>query len=202
MAGFYVVGVDNKPQPHYVGEEFVRADAMAYPLEDFDLIHASPPCQRYSRMSKRTGLADTHPDLISPLRSRLVATGTSYVIENVVGAPLVNPTQLCGSTFDLRIRRHRLFETSFSIVSLPCNHSWQNSDKRFDLYQHGHWYKSGIVHVFGRGGGKGREFWPEAMGIGWMTDAEIVEAVPPAYTRLVGKYFLEADRTSYGLSSR
>lgn len=190
-AGFSeIVGVDNRPQPNYP-YEFILADAMTFPLDGFDLIHASPPCQRFSNMSKRTGYAGRHPDLIAAIRHRLAPVvpnqQTLYVIENVIGAPLVDPLMLCGSTFNLRVRRHRLFETNFDFITRPCEHFWQAADPIFDLYQHGSWYKSGIVHVFGRGGGKGREHWPEAMGIAWMNDAEIVEAIPPAYTKWIGE---------------
>src|SRR5579859_2276963 len=83
-AGFYVVGVDIKPQPHYCGDEFHRGDAMTWPLEGFDVIHASPPCQAYSVMTKRTkGAQATHPDLIAPMRRRLQRANQRWVIENV-----------------------------------------------------------------------------------------------------------------------
>src|SRR5512139_314282 len=128
-AGFDVVGVDINPQPNYPFE-FVQADALwalqqlqvgsllDYHLSDFDAIHASPPCQRYSTATKRNGTELEHPDLIGPTRELLQATGLPYVIENVVGAPLRDSILLCGSWFALgadgyRLKRHRLFETSW-----------------------------------------------------------------------------------------
>ena len=100
-AGFYVVGVDIKPQPHYCGDEFYQADALTYPLEGFDAYHASPPCQRYSTMTKKWGRQEQHPDLIAPVREELEALEVPFVVENVEGAPLKNPTMLCGSMFGL-----------------------------------------------------------------------------------------------------
>lgn len=188
-AGFEVVGVDINPQPNYRGGEFVRADALEYPLEGFDFIWASPPCQRYSTKTKNK---NHHPGLIADVRGRM--NSTPFVIENVAGARafMRSPVRLCGSSFGLRVRRHRLFEASFPIEAPGCSHAWQDADKRFRLYDHGKWFRSGVVHVFGTGGGKGKEHWPEAMGIDWMTNAELVEAIPPAYAEFIGRAALSA----------
>src|SRR5207245_1581724 len=97
-------------------------------------VHASCPCQRYSRASIcRPGLAAQYPDLIGPVRAALAATGLPYVMENVEGAPLINPVMLCGSMFGLRaefpghgavgLRRHRLFESSVPLTAPgACRH--------------------------------------------------------------------------------
>lgn len=116
-AGFDVIGVDIEPQPNYPFE-LVRADALKYGYEcwgmTFGAVHASPPCQAYST----TGAlhSNEHPELVEETRKLLQAMqaqlGIPYVIENVVGAPLVNPIMLCGSSFGLGVRRHRLFEVS------------------------------------------------------------------------------------------
>lgn len=187
-AGFEVVGVDIAPQPRYPFE-FHQADALAFPLDGFDVIHASPPCQRYSNMSKRNGTAESHPDLIPLVRRRLIETEYPYVIENVPGAPLIDPIQLCGSSFGLGVRRHRLFESNLPIAGTECNHKSQ--PKKYHIYQRGKWYLSPVAHVFGSGGGKAREHWPEAMGIDWMNDREIVESIPPAYTEHIGRQLYE-----------
>jgi C-5 cytosine-specific DNA methylase len=190
-AGFDVVGVDILPQPHYPFE-FIQEDVTVFFRRDLDYdgfaaIHASPPCQRWS--SKTTN-GDGHPDLITPLRPLLKATGLPYVIENVEGAPLDNPIMLCGSSFGLGVERHRLFESNVPLMASPCAHGQQ--PKRYRLYDHGRWYLSRIVHVFGTGGGKGREHWQEAMGIDWTNDTdELREAIPPAYTELVGHQLLQ-----------
>ena len=189
-AGFEVVGVDIEDQPDYP-YEFHRADALTFPLDGFDAIHASPPCQGYST---KTMDKDRHPKLIAPIRERLARAGVPYVIENVDGAKheLRNPFRLCGSSFGLRVRRHRWFESNVMVLAPPCDHAWQDADKRFDLYDHGRWFKSGVVHVFGTGGGKGAEHWAEAMGIDWTDRAHMAEAIPPAYTEFIGRELMAA----------
>jgi DNA (cytosine-5)-methyltransferase 1 len=186
-AGFDVVGVDIRPQPNYPFE-FIEADALEalryLDADGFDAIHASPPCQRWS---SKTREPDAHPDLIAPLRPMLqlaASEGVPYVIENVPGAPLENPVQLCGSSFNLGVRRHRHFECSFPLLVPPCVHGTQA--RQYRIYDHGRWYTSPIVHVFGTGGGKGAEHWADAMGIDWMTRPELADAIPPAYTAYIG----------------
>lgn len=143
-AGFDVVGVDLNPMPRYPFE-FHQGDALDYLREhghEFDVIHASPPCQAYCSLKSMPN-AKVHPDLVAPTREALEATGKPYVIENVPGAPLLSPTMLCGTMFglgtgDADLRRHRLFETNWSLV-LPfgmfCKHgrrAAQNAPARED----------------------------------------------------------------------
>jgi len=202
-AGFEVVGVDIKPQSHYPFE-FVQADAFrAFQIKfwaDFDAIHASPPCQAYSTLKARWQDRE-HPDLIQPTRELLEQTGLPYVIENVEGAPLLNPAKLCGSWFGLDVRRHRLFETNWSLMSTPCSHHWQQP--RFGIPDKRREAASAVVPVFGTG----RQVWTvngedisieeqrtlqgEAMGIDWMTPYELTQAIPPAYTELIGHQLLQ-----------
>lgn len=131
-AGFHVTGVDINPQPRYVGDVFHRADALTFPLEGFDFIWASPPCQAFSTL-RALQKGKEYPDLIPATRERLAASGIPYAIENVEGAPLGASgflVMLCGTMFGLQtpsgsaeLRRHRLFETSFSIPLRPaCQH--------------------------------------------------------------------------------
>lgn len=192
QAGFYVIGVDIARQPNYCGDTFIQADALDhlgeaidkfYPFNYVNAIHGSPPCQRWSAKTKDK---EKHPDLITPLRGLLeiISDEVPWVIENVPQAPLLNPTQLCGSSFGLSVRRHRMFESNVILDDLPCRHGWQKP--RFLVYDHGKNYLSGTVPVFGTGGGKAREHWPKAMGIDWMTDTELAEAIPPAYTHFIG----------------
>ena len=115
-AGFSVTGVDIAHQPNY-RFQFIQADALSLDLDflrQFDAIHASPPCQSYSDLAKRNGNGDQWPRLIEPVREMLIQADRPWVIENVEGAPLLNPVVLCGTMFPgLRVIRHRLFETNF-----------------------------------------------------------------------------------------
>ena len=188
-AGFEVVGVDIEPQPNYPFE-FIQDDALDVLLRFnpnvFDAIHASPPCQAYSLV---TPDPSRHPQLIGPVRDLLDQTGLPYVIENVMLAPLRNPVQVCGSGLGLDVQRHRAFEMNFSAMGVPCAHGGRPA--KFDVYEHGRWYKSPFVKVYGSGGGKAMEHWAEAMGIDWMTPKELAEAIPPAYTAHIGYYLME-----------
>jgi len=196
-AGFEVVGVDINPQPHYPFE-FHRADAMEYLdnlLELFgdgtetvwpwDVIHASPPCQAYSLAQR---LQDNeHPDLVATVRQMLKSTGLPYVIENVVGAPLLDPVLLCGSSFpELSVYRHRLFESSVMMPLFP------HLGHGVKLTKLGHPPVDGeFMHVVGHVSGvvKARA----AMGIDWyVTQSEVAEAIPPAYTEWIGRQLIAA----------
>jgi DNA (cytosine-5)-methyltransferase 1 len=138
QAGFEVVGVDIKLQRNYP-LPFIQADALALDpkfISLFDAVHASPPCQAYSDLAKRNGNADEWPHLIEPVRDMLIRSGIPYVIENVDGAPLLNPVVLCGTMFpELRVLRHRLFEANFEIVP-PASASAEIGDMtpQLDLY--------------------------------------------------------------------
>lgn len=189
QAGFEVVGVDIDPQPNYPFK-FIQADALTLDpafLASFDVIHASPPCQSYSDLAKRNGNADEWPRLIEPVRAMLIKTGKPYIIENVEGAPLLNPMILCGTMFpNLRVLRHRLFETNFEIVA-PPHHKHpkvHTFDKRKSHYGKTDEWKD-FVQVTG-GGNCRLAAAQDAMGIDWMTKGEINEAIPPAYTKYIG----------------
>lgn len=183
-AGFDVVGVDLSPQKNYLFE-FHQADAMEFPLDGFDAIHASPPCQMYSRAMRH--LSAPQPMLIDAIRDRLIGAGVPWVIENVPGAPLPTASdlfgnhgvELCGSMFGLRVWRHRLFETSFPL-SAPqaCDHS------RPAMNPHNGAGRDRIYEEFGRLDPE--KPWREAMGVKWMGRYEAREAIPPAYCEFIG----------------
>jgi DNA (cytosine-5)-methyltransferase 1 len=190
-AGFEVIGVDIEPQPHYPFE-FVQADALTF-LDDFvavplDAIHASPPCQHYSQMSLcRPGLAGTYPDLVAPTRERLLASGLPYVMENVVGSPLQNWIQVCGSGLGMTLQRHRRFESSVPLWGVPCAHG-QNTWN--PAYGHATGRKRRRVPVIGEWRIP-KALQDEAMGVDWMTLEELSEAIPPAYTEFIGSQLLD-----------
>lgn len=193
-AGFDIVGIDIEPQPNYPYPCW-QQDA----LEVFDYvrelglsnvvaIHASPPCQAYSTLTKGTNQGREYPDLIGPTRALLEATGLPYVIENVPGAPLRDPVTLCGSMFGLGVRRHRGFETNWPLMRPECQH--ESMPRRYKVMRHGATYMSRYAPVYGDGGGKEMAQWADAMGIDWMTSAELAEAIPPAFTEYVGAELL------------
>jgi DNA (cytosine-5)-methyltransferase 1 len=192
-AGFDVVGVDIDPQPRYPFE-FHQADALEYAAEhwqEFDAIHASPPCQAYSTI---TPDKSKHPELIEPTRELLMQTGLPYVIENVAGARehLKSPMLLCGSAFGLKVRRHRYFESNVWLSSLPCDHAAQGTP--VGVYGD-HWDSKEHLRPDGsRRGAKATSLADgyEAMGIDWMTWHELAEAIPPAFTELIGQQLLTA----------
>ncbi len=194
LAGFRVVGVDLKFQPHYPFE-FIQADAMTFPLEGYDAYWASPPCQGYVDRNKNR--ETKHPRLIEPIRQRLLNTGKLYIIENVVGAPYLKANiMLCGTMFNLRVFRHRYFELSFPAPLSPfsCNHWGQCQTGQFiGVYAFGPHGKRDINGFRGKPL-RSQVTKAEAMGIDWMTDKEINEAIPPAYSEYLGKFLLTAVR--------
>lgn len=186
-AGFDVTGVDIAPQPLYPFP-FVQADAMTFDLGGFDFIWASPPCQRYSLCQRVQD--NEHPDLIPLLRERLKASGKPYVIENVPGAPLIDPVELCGGMFGLRTYRHRLFECSFP-VSQPFHGRHEAATTKM-----GRPPKAGeFMHVVGNfsNAAAGRA----ALGAFWMTRDKLREAIPPAYSRYIGDCFVDNQRLGF-----
>lgn len=199
-AGFEVHGVDLYPQPNYPFR-IVQEDALAWlganPAlgERYDAIHASPPCQAHSDLQKQSKIV--YPDFVPEIRRALVASGLPYVIENVEGAPLVDPVTLCGTMFPgLRVLRHRLFECSFPVEAPahPPHPLVFTHDKRKAHYGRLD-QNTAFVQVTG-GGNCTVANKASAMGIGWMTGRELNEAIPPEYTRHVGIHLMNHIRTA------
>ena len=191
LAGFDVVGVDVKKQPRYPFD-FVQADAMTFPLDGFQVVHASPPGQHYSGRAGMHPESD-YPDLVDAVRDRLDNSSALFVIENVPGAPLLRHpglwgmygVQMCGTSFGLgargmELRRHRLFESNVMLSAPPCRHRLRT----IGVYGHGgHTGKHRMAYA-----GEARE----ALGIDWMNRDEMSEAIPPAYTQFIGEQLLAA----------
>lgn len=199
-AGFYVVGVDNRPQPRYAGDEFVQADALdvlrallsgetwqGYVLADFAVIHASPPCQPHSSLTgwgQSRAVVAPKLDLIPQARALLIETGMPYVIENVEGSGLHNAIRICGQGLGLRVRRHRRFESNVAMFSVPCRH-----------------HEPPVIVVRGSIGrtvfdprrkaiAPSLELAREVMDMPWASASELSDAIPPAYTEHVGGYLM------------
>lgn len=184
LAGCKVFGVDINPQPRYPFE-FIQGDASDLNIlkdilsyNEIDLIHASPPCQKYSKTQRINGI-ENYPDLIGKVRSNFQELDIPYVIENVRGAPLKHPIELCGLMFGLKTYRHRLFETSWPMVPIKHPEHWYRTAKMGRKPKPGE-----FIHVVGHFSGKKEA--EEAMGIDWMSRAELAQAIPPAYTEYIG----------------
>ena len=187
-AGFdHIVGVDLVEQPRYP-VEFVQGDALEYAQEyghDFDLVHASPPCQAYS-ITRHQHKGRKHPAVVPAVRALLEKLGVPYVIENVVGAPLVRPVVLCGTMFGLQVFRHRLFETMPWMLGPPhVKHSMYGKIVRQGDPPNGPGSYITVTGNFCSLAAGGR-----AMGIDWMIKRELAQAIPPAYTDYIGRRIL------------
>jgi len=187
QAGYEVVGVDIKPQPSYPFE-FIQANALTADLSGFDFVWASPPCQKFTAYRRKGhGVGDGYLDLIPDTR-KLLCVAKAWVIENVPGAPLRDPIRLCGSSFGLNIRRHRIFETSHVLTPPPCNHAWQKP--RYPAATNRAPMSRCTVEI-----GVWRiplSTQQAAMGIDWMGIQELSQAVPPAYSEWIATSVLRA----------
>ena len=191
QAGFEIYGVDLKHGKRYP-YTYLRADVLDVLRDEeyinqFDVIHASPPCQTHSitqHLRNAQGKTTSKLDLIPETRAALIASGKPYIIENVPGSPLINPIQLCGSSFGLKVRRHRLFESNLSLIGSECLHKEQG--RPVGVYGS---LRDDIPH-----GGKTADSIDqarEAMGISWAIWSELVEAIPPLYTSYLGNQIRE-----------
>lgn len=199
QAGWNVLGIDLMRQPRYPEPHlFFQADVFEWGrilIATADAVHASPTCQKWTAMRTMPN-AKEHPDLVTPTREMLIASGKPWIMENVEGAPLVNPVTLCGTMFDLgvpgaQLQRHRNFEASFPISAPgPCRH-----DPDLDVLGI---YGGHVRNRRRRDGSQDRgvtDFTQAqgnaAMGIDWMTLGELSQAIPPAYTRHLGRQLME-----------
>ena len=188
LAGWDVVGVDIDPQPKYRGK-FIQADAIEYlkaHYTEFDAVHASPPCQHYSKAAMQFRIAGKkYVDMIEITRNELIKTGLPYIIENVPDAPLLEPILLCGAMFGIRTYRHRLFENNIELKQpkhpkhIAPNAKMGRKPMPNEYLQYmGHFSGVKIVQEF--------------TGLHWLGQKELAQSLPPQYTRWVGKQLLKA----------
>ena len=201
-AGFTVTGVDIDPQPDYPGV-FIQGDAIAYLAahgHEYDAIHASPPCQASSALTKGTNKGRQYLNLIPATRALLALHDVPSVIENVQGSDLRRDLTLCGEMFGLGVIRHRYFEAN-GWRPMPLDHKPHRG--RVAGYRHGKWYDGPYFAVYGEGGGKGTvKQWQEAMGMHWTSNRKsIAEAIPPAYTRFIGGQIIQRIESQRNLAT-
>lgn len=186
QAGFEVYGVDLKHGKRYPFT-YLKADVLDVLKDEeyinqFDVIHASPPCQTHSitkHLRNAQGKSTSKIDLIPETRTALIASGKPYIIENVPGSPLINPIQLCGSSFGLKVRRHRLFESNMPLVGSKCDHKAQG--RPVGVY-------GSLNDEIPKGGKTASTIYEarKAMDMDWAIWTELVEAIPPAFTKYLG----------------
>lgn len=190
-----IIGVDNVPQPNFPFE-FVQADANAFPLDGFDLVHGSPPCHDHSTVSatghKLNGTTHGTGWMLSHTAERFAELDVPWVIENVQGAKMPGAPcefRLCGSSFGMDIRRHRKFISNVKIDAPRCDHAWQTPrlrSLRNNLRKEGK--LSPVVGVHGNAQFVGdRDLRERAMEIDWMSLAELNQSIPPKFTEWIGK---------------
>ncbi len=184
QVGFEVIGVDIKPQPKYPFE-FHQGCATEFPLDGFDFLWASPPCQRHTKANKLQG--NSHPCFIDVIRARFIKSGKPYCIENVVGAPLINPVMLCGTMFGINTYRHRIFESNFKINPLPHPEHIVKQVKMGRPVKEG-----GFIQIVGHFSNV--PYAKKVMGIDWLGQNELREAIPPVYSKYIAEQFLNGEK--------
>lgn len=214
QAGFQVYGLDlfedytrkRYPFPAHKGDAIAAMDKLltggtlefdngeVLGLSDFAVLTASPPCQHASAATRAIDRSN-YPRLIPPIRDAFIASGKFYIIENVRGADLIQPTELCGCMFNmtavdtdgitLHLQRPRRFESNVTLVPPKrCDHSdheWVGGSyggARRDKYEAKYVRKGGYVPA--------KKVQQELLGIDWMTERGMHQAIPPKYTQWLG----------------
>lgn len=186
QAGFDVTGIDINPQPKHRGK-FIQSDAIEYLINHFneyDVIHASPPCQAYSTASmqfRKSG--KKYVDLIEVTRYELIKTGKPYIIENVPGSPLLNPIELCGSMFGLKTYRHRLFESNITLKQ-PFHHKHIYPNAKMGRKPKDNEFIQYVGHF------SGVNLVQEMTGLHWLGQSELAQSIPPQYTKYIGEQLM------------
>ncbi|MGW2721981.1 DNA methylase [Streptomyces sp. NPDC001492] len=195
----HITGVDLQAQPDYPGDAFHQGDAIEFIRShghEYDLIHASPPCQGEGAPTKGTNRARnaaigrTYPRLIVPTRAALEATGRPWVMENVPGSEVRKDIRLCGEQFGLAVLMHRYFELGRWTAKQPAHPRHRGYVRG---WRHGEYRDGPYVAAYRQGGGKATvEEIRSAKGIDWSIDhLRLREALPPVYTEWIGRAFLD-----------
>lgn len=187
QAGLDVTGIDIEHQPKHRGK-FIQYDAIEYltaHFQEYDVIHASPPCQYYSLSAKQfRDKGKEYVDLIEATRIALVSTGKPYVIENVPGSPLINPILLCGAMFGMMTYRHRLFESNIKLEVPPHPEHTAPNAKMGRKPKHGEFVQY-VGHF------SGVELVREMTGLHWLGQYELAQSIPPQYTKFIGEQLIK-----------
>jgi DNA (cytosine-5)-methyltransferase 1 len=200
-AGWHVTSVDldGAALARNPADRKIKTDALEYLAEhghEYDAIHASFPCQRWSANGANPAASDW-PDLITPGRELLNATGRPWVMENVPKAPLRRDLILCGSMFGLtatdddgttlHLRRHRVFESNTPLAAPgPCKHprgvQWAGvyGGARKDKVEARQVRKGGYVPPDAAVQSRLLGYVP------WMTGKGRRECIPPVYAEWIG----------------
>lgn len=184
QAGFDVYGVDIEDQPGYPFH-FCKHDALTFPLEGFDVIHASPPCADHTRLNKIWKKDHGNGWMLPAIVERLKASGAIWVVENVEGYSVEMDGwwfTLCGSSFGMKVRKHRRFGSNALVLAPHCRHKEQGRP----------------LGVYGNGGGeikpKGMKALPSQftalMDMPWANSREAAQAVPPVFTEYIGQQLM------------
>ncbi len=204
--GAEVDGIDIADHRGNYPGRFIKWDALEWLQVNgyaYDFIHASPPCQGYSpHVSSQDSewvptRGKAEPRLIAEVRRLLIEVGKPYAIENVMGArtEMRSPVLLCGAMFGLKIARHRLFETSFPVDLMP--HPNCKGIAKAAAVELGWEYRDMSVTGKGRRKGTG-ERWAQLLGVTHpMTQSELAEAIPPAYTQWIGEQWKASEYADY-----
>jgi DNA (cytosine-5)-methyltransferase 1 len=190
QVGFDVTGIDIEPQPHYP-YKFIQTNVLDLTidyLKQFDFLWASPPCQEYSTASMQFRInGKEYPTLIEPIRQMFVESRKPYVIENVEGAPLINPVMLCGTMFGLRTYRHRIFESNFTITQPPHGKHVHRQTKMGRAVKDGEFIQ--MVGHF-----SGVPLAREITGCHWMNQYELAQHIPPAYSKFIAEQWIKQSK--------
>ena len=187
-----IIGVDIVNQKNYPFK-FIQSDALKYLKQNhkkFNIIHASPPCQIFSRTTANHKLKGKNYDNQLPgLIEIIQKIQIPIIIENVPDSPIRNDIVLRGDIFRLKVLRARKFQIENAFILKPhlpkiigsvqdgdfCTVAGKGSYISNKKNKQPKFKKSSII-----------ETWKYALGIDWMkTYKELANSIPPDYTKWI-----------------